>query len=158
MRVQRFVLMMIVATILSFSGVSIAQEKTSSVGAIGESEALNMAQQWALLVSQADIAGIEQLLSDRYVHIHGTALVESKGQFVEALKNGTRKYDPIKIEEANVRVFGDSAVVTGKFDLKAYTRGKTIESINRFGLLLVKTQSGLQVASFQATAIPPQPK
>jgi hypothetical protein len=49
-------------------------------------------------------------------------------------------------------------VVTGKFDLKAYTRGKTIESINRFGLLLVKTQSGLQVAYFQATAIPPQPK
>jgi ketosteroid isomerase-like protein len=107
-------------------------------------------------VSQADIAGLEQLLNDKYMHIHATALVESKAQFLEAFKNGSRKYDPIKIEEANVRVFGNSAVVTGKFNLKAFTRGKTLEGINRFGLVLVKTQKGIQVASFQATAIPLQ--
>jgi hypothetical protein len=93
-----------------------------------------------VLVSQADIGGLEQLLNDRYMHIHATALVESKSQFIEAFKNGSRKYDPIKIEEAKVRVFDNSAVVRGKFDLKAFVRGKIIEGVNMFGMVLVKTK------------------
>ena len=67
------------------------------------------------------------------------------------------KYDPIKIEEAKARIFDNSAVVTGKFNLKVFARGKMIEGVNRFGLVIVKTKQGIQVASFQATAIP-QPK
>jgi len=157
MKVQRLVLLMVLVTMMSvFGGASRAQEKLTGNDTFGESEALNKAEQWASLVSQADIAGLEQLLNDKYMHIHATALVESKAQFLEAFKNGSRKYDPIKIEEANVRVFGNSAVVTGKFNLKAFTRGKTLEGINRFGLVLVKTQKGIQVVSFQATAIPLQ--
>jgi hypothetical protein len=70
------------------------------------------------------------------------------------LQAGARKYDPIKIEESNIRVFGDSAVVTGKFVLKATTRDRVIEGINRFALFVVNTPNGLQVGNFQATAVP----
>jgi hypothetical protein len=91
------------------------------------------------------------------MHVHATALVESKAKFIEALQTGARKYDPIKIEDSNVREFGDAAVISGKFVLKATTRDRVIEGVNRFLLLVVRTPNGLQVASFQATAIP-QPK
>jgi len=74
-----------------------------------------------------------------------------------AFKNGARKYDRIKIEEAKTLIFDNSAVVTGKFSLKDIARGKTLEGVNSFGLVLVKTRHGIQVVSFQATAIP-QPK
>jgi ketosteroid isomerase-like protein len=90
------------------------------------------------------------------LHIHATALVESKAQFLEAFKNGTRKYDPITLEELRFRGFGSFAIVTGKFQLKAFSRGKTIEGVNRFGLVLIKTQKGHEVVSFQATSIPQQ--
>jgi hypothetical protein len=70
---------------------------------------------------------------------------------------GARKYDPIKIENLNVRVFGACAVVSGKLVLKATTRDRVIEGVSRFVLLVVNTPNGLQVATFQATAIP-QPK
>ena len=157
MKVQRLVELMFIVMMLSvFAGVTTAQEKPSGSATFSESDALNMAQEWASLVSQANVAELEKLLNDRYVHIHATALVESKTQFLEAFKNGSRKYDPIKLEEVTVRVFGSSAVVTGKFNLKAFVRGNTIEGVNRFGLVLVKTQNGQQVVSFQATAIPQQ--
>ena len=157
MKIQRVVMLMFVAAVLSLSPAAYAQEKSSPAGTLDESEALKAAQRWALLVSQADIAGLEQLLHNQYLHIHATALVESKGQFIDALKTEMRRYDPIMIEESNVRVFTDSALVTGKFNLKAFSRGKVIEGVNRFGMLLVKTENGLQVASYQATPIP-QPK
>lgn len=155
MRIRRFVTLLSMALTLSVSGgVVQAQEATSSTTALSESDALKMAQEWATLVSQANVEGLRKLLSDNYVHIHASALVESKDQFLEALKTGSRKYDPINLEEIHVRVFGSSAVVTGKFNLKVLARGKTIEGINRFGLVLAKMQTGQQVVSFQATAIP----
>lgn len=158
MKVQRLILLILIVTMLSVFGVvARAQEKSSGADAFGESEAMNIAQQWASLVSHADIVGLEQLLNENYMHIHATALVESKSQFIEAFKNGSRKYDPIKIEEAKARIFDNSAVVTGKFNLKVFARGKTIEGVNRFVLVIVKTKQGIRVASFQATAIP-QPK
>lgn len=133
-----------------------AQTQSSGSGEISESEALNTANLWASLVSNADIAGLEGLLNEKYIHIHATALVESKAQFIGALKTGARKYDPIKIEEANSRLFGNFSIVTGKFNLKAFSRGRTIEGINRFSLVVVRTPLGLQVVSFQATPIPQQ--
>jgi len=149
---------MLIVTMLSvFGGMANAQqEKPCNIDAFGESDALDAAQHWASLVSQADTVGLERLLDDKYMHIHATALVESKAQFIEAFKNGSRKYDPIKIEEVKARIFDNSAVVTGKFNLKVFARGKTIEGINRFGLVIVKTKQGIRVASFQATAIPQQ--
>jgi hypothetical protein len=146
----------IVITFTILSGITSAQDTTSGSSEFNESEALKVAQAWASLVSQSDVAELQMLLNDNYIHIHGTGLVESKAQFIEALKNGSRKYDPIKFEEVTVRVFGSSAVVTGKFNLKAFARGKTIEGVNRFGLVLVKTQSEQKVVSFQATAISQQ--
>lgn len=148
--------MIIVLMLYVFSGMTRAQDTTSGVASFTESDALHMAQQWALLVSQANIAELEKLLHDNYIHIHATALVESKAQFLGAFRDGSRKYDPIKIEEETVRVFGNSAIVTGKFNLRASVRGRTIGGVNRFGLVLVKTQNGGHVVSFQATAIPQQ--
>jgi len=109
------------------------------------------------VVAQGDIAGLNELLLPDYAHAHTTALVESKAKFLEALQSGARKYDPIKFEEVNVRIFGSTAVVSGKFVLRAYARDKVVEGVNRFVWLVVTTPNGLQVATYQATSIP-QPK
>jgi ketosteroid isomerase-like protein len=148
---------MITAAFFMFSAVTGAQADTARAGALNSSAALNMAERWATVVGQADIAGLNELLHADYVHVHATALVESKAKFIEALQTGARRYDPIKIEDSNVRVFGDSAVISGKFVLRATTRDRVIEGVNRFVLLVIDTPNGLQVATFQATAIP-QPK
>ena len=157
MKIQKIIAVLCIAVLFSIYGsMAGAGDSSSSTSTFSEAEALNLAQEWASRVSQADSAELEKLLHDKYTHIHATALVESKAQFLEAFKNGSRKYDPIKIEDPNVRVFGGSAVVTGRFNLKAFVRGKTIEGVNRFSLVLVKSVNGLQVVSFQATGIPPQ--
>ena len=158
MKIQRLFTLLVVAMMFTvFLGVACAQEKASDSTTFSEADARKIALEWAEFVGQGNVLELEKLLNDKYMHIHGTALVESKAQFLEAFKNGSRKYEPIKIEEMSVRVFGSSAVVTGKFNLKAFVRGKTIEGVNRFGLIMAITEKGKQVVSFQATAIP-QPK
>jgi hypothetical protein len=148
---------MIIALVFTLSAVAGALAENAKVDTLSNSEALITAERWATVVGQADIAELNKLLHTDYIHVHATSLVESKAKFIEALQTGARKYDPIKIEDSKVRVFGDSAVVSGRFILKATTRDRVIEGVNRFVLLVVNTPNGLQVATFQATAIP-QPK
>ncbi|HSR11174.1 MAG TPA: nuclear transport factor 2 family protein [Thermodesulfobacteriota bacterium] len=149
------VALIVVLSILAGAGIS--RGENPKIPVIQESEALAVAEEWAKRLGEANVAELEKLLSDQYLHIHATALVESKVQFLDAFRNGTRKYDPIKLEELNSRGFGSFAVVTGKFQLKAFARGRTIEGVNRFGLVIAKTPAGHEVVSFQATPIP-QPK
>ena len=142
-------LFQLIAATLIFSATAFAHAESLSPSA-----ALNTAERWATVVGQADVSGLAELLHNDYMHTHATALVESKAKFIDALQSGARKYDPITIEESAVRVFGETAIVTGKFALKATTRDRVIESVNRFSLLVVQTPKGLQIANFQATAIP----
>lgn len=128
--------------------------RADASGILSESAALETAQKWASALGKPDISGLDELLHDDYMHIHATSMVESKAKFIGALKEGARKYDPFIIEDTKVRIFGDSAVVTGKFALKATMREKVIERVNRFSLVIVMTPHGLKVASFQATSIP----
>jgi hypothetical protein len=131
-----------------------AQENPGAQTPFVETDALRLAQTWAAYASQADVAGLDTLLDERYMHIHGTALMESKAQFLQAFRSGARRYDPIVLEDVSVRVFGHTAVVTGKFNLKAFLRDKIIEGVNRFSLVVAATQDRTLIVSFQATPVP----
>lgn len=122
--------------------------------ALTQQAALDAARQWADAVGKADAAGLETLLADDYVHVHATALVEDKRRFIDALKSGTRKYDPIVLEETGARTHGDTALVGARFKLRAFTQGRTIEGVNRVTLVFVSTPGGIKAVSFQATPIP----
>lgn len=110
---------------------------------------LIVAEKWASCVSQSDIACLETLLAKNYRHTHGTGLVETKEQFINALENGSRKYEPIHFEEVQVQTTGDTAIVLGKFNLKVLSNGSTLEAVNRFGLVIL----GDEVIYFQATPL-----
>jgi hypothetical protein len=119
-----------------------------------ETAALNSAKEWADATSKPDAAALEKILAMEYIHVHATGLVENKQQFIDALKTGARKYDPIILEETNVRIFGATAIVNARFNLKAVSGDRTIEGVNRITLVFVYSSHGVQAVSFQATPIP----
>ena len=113
------------------------------------------AQQWASCVGHGQADELSKILEDSYQHIHGTGLIETKEEFVGALRSGARKYEPIQLEDVKTRLFGECAVVTGKFALKVSIKGKIMEGVNRFSFVVVQTPQGPKIVSFQATAIKP---
>ena len=123
--------------------------------ALSAANAEECAQQWASCVGHGQADELNKVLDDSYQHIHGTGLVESREEFLGALRSGARKYEPIQLEEVRTRLFGDCAVVTGKFVLKVSIKGKMMEGVNRFSLVVVQAPQGPRIVSFQATAIKP---
>lgn len=115
-----------------------------------------IAKQWAEGVGSNQVEALEAVLDETYEHIHGTGLVDSRSQFLEALRNGTRKYQPVSLEDLKARSFGETALVTGTFALKVEVRGKKLEGVNRFCMTMVKRPSGWRIVQFQATAVAPR--
>jgi len=128
---------------------------TSASAEISQAAATTCVQQWAALVAQGQADKLENLLNDSYQHIHGTGLVESKTAFLEALHNGSRKYEPIQLENLKFRSFQDTAILTAQFNLKATARGKKIEGLYLASFTLIQTPQGLSIVSFQATPLKP---
>lgn len=120
-------------------------------GSLTEVDATAAARNWASLVKSADAAELERLLNENYLHTHGTGKVETKTQFLEALRSGTRRYERCEMSDLRVILLGPGAVVQGILDVKAVTKDKTLEVINRFMLVMEQTDRGLKVVAFQAT-------
>ena len=128
---------------------------TSASAEISQTAATTCVQQWATLVAQGQADELGKLLNDSYQHIHGTGLLESKTAFLEALRNGNRKYEPIQLENLKFRSFQDAAILTAQFNLKATARGKKIEGVYLASFTLIQTAQGLFIVSFQATPLKP---
>jgi len=122
---------------------------------LSASNAEGCAQQWAIYVGQGKADELAKILEDSYQHTHGTGLVENREDFLGALRSGARKYEPIQLEDVKTRLFGECAVVTGKFALKVSIKGKMMEGVNRFSFVVVQALQGPKIVSFQATAIKP---
>lgn len=142
----------LILTLLCTS-VAFAKEKAS---AWNEASVLATTEAWAEMMGKADVPALQKLLDEKYMHIHGTARVENKAQFLEAFSSGARRYEPLKLEGVTVRMFGKMAIVNGTFALKAHVGDKVLEGVNRFGLVIVPTPKGNKIVSFQATAVPKQ--
>jgi hypothetical protein len=123
--------------------------------ALSAATAEECAQQWASCVGHGQADELNKILDDSYQHIHGTGLMENRVEFLEALRSGARKYEPIQLEEVKTRLFGECAIVTGRFVLKVLVKGNIMEGVNRFSFVVVQTPQGPRIVSFQATAIKP---
>lgn len=124
---------------------------TAADSPLTESNATSAAQTWANLVKASDVGALETLLSPDYLHTHGTGKVETKTQFLAALRDGSRKYERCEISDMRVLRFGPGAVVQGNLNVKALTKDRTLEVLNRFMMVISRTDQGLVVVAFQAT-------
>jgi uncharacterized protein (TIGR02246 family) len=69
-----------------------------------------------------DVAAIDRLYSDDYTSAVGSTF-RTKPEVLADLKSGTLKLEASSNDETNVRVYGNTAVVTGKTTSKVTDRG-----------------------------------
>jgi ketosteroid isomerase-like protein len=118
-------------------------------------EIVLLEQTWADAVFRADLPALERILSDNVTYIHGTGNLETKQHFINSLRSGDRKYFPLILEDLNVRVFPEAAVVTGRYNLRLLSKGREISNVNRYTHMYVRTPEGLRLVAHQATNVPP---
>jgi ketosteroid isomerase-like protein len=115
------------------------------------------AQRFAAMVAR-DRAALERLLADDLTYTHSTGQVESKAQFLESLASGALIYRSIEPEEVAVRVYGETAVVTGRAVMRVENRGQALVLPVRFTSVYVRREGLWRLAAWQSTRLPEPPK
>lgn len=101
-----------------------------------------------------DYVYFEQLMSNDCVHIESNGTVRTAAEFIRAFKNGEFIFKEFEITENNIRIYGNTAVVTGEYNNVIIANGK--ENPRKFALhtrVYVRQENTWKMVSHQATEI-----
>lgn len=98
-----------------------------------------------------DAAFSERTLADDYVAITPLGQVVGKADTISARKSAQLRYDSIDITEMVVRLYGNTAVVTARADVKGRELGEEFNGPYRFTRVWVRRNGRWLTVSYQAT-------
>ena len=101
-----------------------------------------------------DAAAVGSMMTDDLTFTHANAVVETKAEFLDALKTGRYQYKSLTDEERGVRVHGDTGIVSGTCRIVVTAGGKDIDIRVRFTELWVKEAGAWRMVLWHATNVP----
>jgi len=107
----------------------------------------------AAAVVRGDAATLAKQTSDDYTFINVSGRMSDKSQMVDAFKNGQSKLASDELSDMKVRLYGNTAVITGKADVKGTLGGKDITGQMMFTRVYVKKGGHWQSVAFQQTLV-----
>jgi hypothetical protein len=141
-------LLLILASTLYLPAQSELGSSRSQTQEIGDLE-----QRRAAAVVHRDVAWLDTMTVADSVRILPTGALETKSELLSELKSGDLRYDSINVDDVSVRVYGNTAVVTGRSEFRGQRKGTPFSGRCRFSRVWLKSSSGWQEILFQLTAI-----
>lgn len=113
------------------------------------------ADRWDKAIVARDRTAIEANLADDFRQIDGGANVETKASFLEGLMDDALRIDPYTVEDFDVRLYGDVALLSGRTRMTGLYAGKPFSSHYRYIDTYVRRDGVWKVVSVQITKVPP---
>jgi ketosteroid isomerase-like protein len=118
-----------------------------------EEELKKLESDRAAAVVKGDLATLEKGTSDDYTLINVNGQMSDKSQMVNSIKSGDIKLVTDDLSDLKVRLYGNTAVVTGKANVKGTIGGKDTNGQIMFTRVWVKKSGTWQSVAFQQTAV-----
>jgi ketosteroid isomerase-like protein len=117
-----------------------------------EAEFRTIENQWAQADKNKDAAALSRLLADDWIFL-GPLGQETKSQHLAGLKSGGDKLESITFIDMKVRIFGNTAVVTGHEHEKSTNNGKDSSGDYLWTDVFVKRQGHWLAVNSQDTPL-----
>jgi ketosteroid isomerase-like protein len=100
-----------------------------------------------------DVKTIEHLLHQDYVIIQPGGQVETKAEVLASYNSGTRRWDTAQADQLDIRLYGDTAIVVGRWQASGQHGAEQFDYAARFLSIWVKQAGHWQNVGYQATEI-----
>jgi ketosteroid isomerase-like protein len=123
---------------------------------VGEVVALLTAQadRWDKAIVRKDRAAIEANMAEDFRQIDAQGNVETKAVFVEGLLSPELVIDPYTVEDFDVRLYGDVALLSGRTRMTGRYQGRPFASHYRYIDIYVRRGGAWKIVSVQISRIP----
>jgi ketosteroid isomerase-like protein len=112
------------------------------------------ADAWDRAIVAKDRAAIEANMAEDFRQIDARGNVETKASFVDGLVSPDLVLDPYTVEDFEVRVYGDTALLSGRTRMTGRYQGQTFDTHYRYIDVYVKRGGAWKIFSVQISPIP----
>ena len=95
----------------------------------------------------------EQYTASECVSINPAGVLSTREQTVARMKSGDVKLDAIDVDQEEVHVYGDVAVITGREHVRGSFKGHNFDSWARYSRVWKQQEGGWKLVLFQETPI-----
>ena len=141
----------LITVALTPNAFAVSDANTSSKSAVEEIRLLEQDRNQAIL--RGDAAALERMTADDDTFITLRGEMVTKAEIVRNFRSGAAKYQSREISDLNIRVYGNSAVVTGRAIQKGMENGKDYSGDYWFTRVYVKQGGHWMTVALQTTLI-----
>ena len=102
----------------------------------------------------ADVEALKNILADDMTYVHTTTALDTKQSLIDALSSGALDYQSMVTDDVKVRVYGETAIVTGAAKIRVTSRGQPNSFGVRFTDVYTNRDGRWQMVAWQATRAP----
>ena len=151
------VLIILILSVIAYGNYAAAQTSQTDVlpkpQKTVEREILNLEETRNQAVLHGDVTALDRMTSDDYTFITLRGELRTKSDILKGFASGSFHYDSRQISDLKVRVYGDTAVVTGRSVQKGMENGKDYSGDYRFTRVYVKQKGRWVTVALQTTLI-----
>ena len=104
----------------------------------------------------ADAAALARLYADDFIGVGPSGTVRTKPQVIADFTSGALKFQSITTDDVQVRVYGNTAVETGRSTMLGRDKGRPVPQDTRFTRVWVKQQGHWRLVANHYSAQMPQ--
>jgi ketosteroid isomerase-like protein len=116
---------------------------------------LALEREWDTAVVERDVATLNRILADDFMLIWINGQVSGKREMLGNVAARKAEIDPFETEDVIVRIYGNTAILTGRFTQTARLGERHETNQFRYTDVYRRTGRGWQAVSAQATLIKP---
>jgi ketosteroid isomerase-like protein len=125
----------------------------STIQASTEAEIKNLEEARNQAVLHGDVAALDHMTSDDYTFITLRGELRTKSDILPGFRSGSFHYESRQISDLKVRLYGNTAVVTGRSIQKGMENGKDYSGDYRFTRVYVKQNGRWLTVALQTTLV-----
>jgi len=118
-------------------------------------ELTRLSDAWDKAIVRKDEKAIADNMAEDFRQIDPNANLETKQSFVAGIIDPKLTIDPYTVEEFEVRLYGDTALLSGRTHMTGKYDGQAFESNYRYIDIYVRRNGAWKIVSVQITRIPP---
>ena len=146
---MRLLALVVLAT-ASMGGLAADSGRDADVAALRK-----ISDAWDAAIIRKDERAIAGNMAEDFRQIDGHGNIETKKSFVAGIVDPKLTIDPYTVADFEVRLYGDTALLSGRTHMTGMYDGKPFESNYRYIDIYVRRGGAWKIVSVQITRIPP---
>ena len=108
---------------------------------------------WGQAYERKDLAALDRVMADEYILTDPLGNVRNKAETLAAIKTNEVNFESTESDDVNVRINGDTAVVTGRSTFRGRYKGWSMSGQYQYTDVLVKRRGTWQAVGSHITAL-----